>query len=189
MSLLVPGTQGIVTKVPEYELTLDVALKLHDELLARGYNVFLIRQTHDVNISNMERSFIAKDGKANILVRLHANGTETSSVSGITTLCPTKNNPHVSTYAQSRSLSEFILAEMVKTTNAKNRGVLEVDNMSGINWAVMPVTIVEMGFMTNPEEDKLMQSEDYQQKLAAGIANGIDLYFAEQICKGVYYEY
>ena len=66
---------------------------------------------------------------------------------------------------------------MIEATGAKNRGVSEVDNMSGVNWAVMPVIIVEMGFMTNPEEDKLMQSDEYQQKLAIGIANGIDLYF------------
>jgi len=175
------GTQGISTKVPEYMLTLAVSLKLRDELLARGYDVFMIRETNDVNISNKERAIMANEAGADILIRIHADGSENSSVNGIMTLCPTSLNPYVSQlYTQSRSLSDFILNAMVTATGARNRGVSEVDNMSGINWSAIPVTIVEIGLMTNPTEDKLMQSEEYQRKLVIGIADGIDLYFTSQ---------
>ncbi|MDL2264169.1 N-acetylmuramoyl-L-alanine amidase [Synergistaceae bacterium OttesenSCG-928-I11] len=176
-----PGTRGVATKVPEYRLTLDVSLKLRDELLARGYRVFMIRETNEVNISNKERAAMATEAGADIFVRVHADGSENKNATGILTICPTRNNPYIPhLYAQSRALSDAILSSVTAATGAHKRGVREVDNMSGINWSTMPVTIIEMGFMTNPTEDRLMQTEEYQQKLVMGIADGIDLYVGNQ---------
>ena len=55
------GTEGCVTKLPEYQLNLDVALKLGKELQKRGYQVIYTRKTNDVNISNAERAQIANN--------------------------------------------------------------------------------------------------------------------------------
>ena len=121
---------------------------------------------------------MATDAGADIFVRIHADGSDNSSVNGISTLAPRRDNPYVGhLYEDSRALSELILKSMVDYTGARNRGVSEVNNMSGINWATMPVTIVEMGFMSNPNEDKLMQTQEYQMKLVMGMADGIDAYF------------
>ena len=63
---------------------------------------------------------------------------------------------------------------MVTQTGARSDGLIESDIYSGINWCKVPAGLVEIGYMTNQEEDALLQNEDYQMKLAVGMADGID---------------
>lgn len=173
------GTTGKTTGIAEYQLTLQVSLKLRDELIARGYGVVMTRETNEVNLSNSERAKIAADAGADSFIRIHANGSEDSSVNGAMTICQTSSNPYVSGYySQSKALSQNVLDAFCETTGANKQYVWETDTMSGINWSSMPVTILEMGYMTNPTEDTNMSTEDYQNKMVQGIANGIDNYYA-----------
>ncbi|MCR5719832.1 MAG: N-acetylmuramoyl-L-alanine amidase [Lachnospiraceae bacterium] len=173
------GTTGRFTGVTEYELNLAVSLKLRDILTARGYTVIMTRETNDVNISNAERAQIANENSAACFVRIHANGSENENKSGAMTICMTKNNPfNASLYDDSYKLSSCILDSVVAATGCVKEKVWATDTMSGINWSLVPVTIVEMGYMTNKAEDELMATDDYREKLATGIADGIDSYFA-----------
>lgn len=171
------GTQGVSSGVPEYKVTLQVAEKLRDVLEERGYQVIMVRESNDVNISNAERAEIANKNNADAFLRLHCNGVENSSATGALALCQTKNNPYCADqYDASRKLSECVLNGLCDASGAKNTGVREVDNMSGINWCQVPVTIIEMGYMTNPQEDTNLNTPSYQQKLAEGMADGIENY-------------
>ena len=172
------GTRGIATNVPEYKLNLAIALKVKEELLDRGYEVYMIRETNDVNLSNRERATMANESGADLFIRIHADGSENTNVSGTSTLYPSKDNPYVSyLYKDSYALSKSIVDAICDRTGAKNRGAIARDDMSGINWCTIPVSIIEMGYMSNKKEDKLMQNEDYQDKMVQGICDGIDNYY------------
>lgn len=174
------GTAGVSTGIAEYKLNLAVSLKLKEELVSRGYDVYMVREIHEVDLSNSERAKMANESGADIFVRVHANSLSNSSVRGTLTMCMTKNNPYnANLYEKSQKLSRKIVDGICAQTGFKNRGIQETDTMSGINWCEIPVTIVEMGFMSNAEEDRLMATEEYQNKIAKGIADGIDAYYAD----------
>ena len=66
---------------------------------------------------------------------------------------------------------------MLKTTGATSQGVLARDNMAEHNFSLSPVTTILMGYMSNKDEDILLQTPEYQQLIAEGIKNGIKAYF------------
>ncbi len=174
------GSVGAATGVKEYELTLTVSKKLEEELKDRGYKVVMIRTSHDVNLSNAERSVLANESEADILIRLHANSMDNSGVYGALCMCMTSQNPYnADLHDRSYGLSKKIVDNICSQTGTKNRGVQEVDNSGAINWSEIPVAVVEMGFLSNPDEDRWMQDDSYQNKIVSGISAAIDAYFAE----------
>lgn len=173
------GASGCSTHLPEYKLNLQVAKKLKKELVNRGYKVIMVRTKNNVKMSNADRAKVANQNKADAFIRIHANSAGNSSVKGALTIAPAGSNPYMTKKNRkaSQKLSKKVLTALCKATGAKNRGVMYTNSMTGINWCKVPVTIVEMGFMSNPAEDRKMATASYQKKIVKGIADGIDKFF------------
>ncbi len=172
------GATGVTSGVKEHELTLEIGLLLKQELEGRGYTVLMTRESHDVNISNKERAQMANEAGVDITVCIHANSYSDDSIYGAEALAPSTGNPYAGDIAEeSQELSQAIITAYCHATSMNNRGVKIEDTMTGINWSEMPVSIIELGFMSNPTDDTNMQDDAYQQKMVKGIADGIDVYF------------
>jgi len=175
------GTRGITTKVYEYELNLVVSLKLRDRLIEEGYEVLMTRTSHDVSISNKERAEMANEAEADIFIRIHGNGSENQDKKGVMTIYPSEDNPFVSHLSEeSLRLSTDLHDEMIRETQSESAGINAMDNMVGINWSKVPVSIVELGYMSNAEEDLKLSTEEYQSQLVEGMVMGIEKYFATE---------
>ncbi len=172
------GTEGVSTGNEEYRINLQVALLLRDELLSRGYSVLMSRETNDVELSNVERAQLANEAGADAMVRIHCNSADSSSVRGALGICQTEDNPYCGEiYDECLRLTEAVLEGHCHSTGADNTGIWETDTMTGTNWCQVPNTILEMGYMSNPDEDEWMGTQEFQQAAAEGIADGLDAYF------------
>ena len=175
------GATGVATRIPEYQTTFNVSLKLRDVLQSRGYKVVMIRTSNNVNISNRERAEIANRAGAGAFIRLHCDGIDNAGVTGASVQEPAGGNPYMSStnVNASQSLGRTILNHYCRVTGIRSRGMAARNDLSGINWCKTPVCLLEMGFISNGEEDRRLNNNDFQQKMAIGIADGIDAYFMQ----------
>ena len=146
--------------------------------MEQGYDVVMTRNDNETAISNAERATLANEAGADISVRIHANGSEDSSVNGALVLIGSQNNSYVGNlYDESYLLGETLLNSYCEITGMKNLGIQTNDTMTGINWSEIPVVILEMGFMSNQQDDLNMADETYRQKMVEGIVKGINKYY------------
>lgn len=174
------GTQGVFSGVPEYEVNLQVSLALEKTLTERGYQVVMTRTDNDTAISNKERAELATAEGADITVRIHANGDGSSQAAGALTMAPTSANAYLEAdvIEKSNTLASCILNHYCAATGLGNLGVISADSMTGTNWSTVPVAILEMGFMTNQNDDLYITDTENHELMARSVADGIDEYFS-----------
>lgn len=176
------GAHGTFTGLPEYELNLSVALKLKDKLESLGAAVIMTRETNDVNIPNSQRALMMNEAGVDCWLRIHANNSASASIHGMFMIAPAKgclDTPDDAAYEASLRLARALLDSALSSTGAHSRGIDKRSDQTGFNWSKLPVCTIEMGFMTNKKEDNLLASDDYQQKIADGLAQGFVDYFSE----------
>ena len=168
------GTHGVVTGIREPDLTLDVSLRLRRLLRAAGVRVVMTRtRTSGASMGNIVRARIANDAGAALFLRVHADGASSASARGTHTLTPALRRGWTDdVYASSRRAAALVQTELVRTLGFPNRGIQERSDFTGFNWADVPVVLVEMGFMTNPTEDRALARPTVRQRAALGLCRG-----------------
>ncbi len=163
----------------EYDVTLEVAERLKKELELRGYTVILSRTAGTTSISNSERAVAGNHSDAEIMIRLMAHGSSNKETNGVYSLIASAKNPTNSAmYQESFYLANSLVTETCTDTEAKRLGIYQTDKMVFLNYATKPTAAIQLGFLSNEEEDKKLSDGDYQEKLAEGLADGVDAYFA-----------
>ena len=171
------GTSGVATKITEASLNLAVSKKLKKALSEKGANILMIRDTEYCDLTNVERTELWNSSGADLTIRIHANGLNDDTVSGVLMMVP--GNKYIKNdemLQKSKLIGKYILEGVLKHTKAKSRGTVVSNELTGFNWSKIPVVLLEMGFMTNAEEDKLLNTDLYQNKIVTGIVEGIEKY-------------
>ncbi|PFB54180.1 N-acetylmuramoyl-L-alanine amidase [Bacillus thuringiensis] len=171
------GTTGVVTKKREAVLVLEMAFLLKEKLEAKGIQVLMTRTSQDVDISNKERATFANNHKANLFLRLHADGSENPNESGFAVLTPAEGSPYTKEiYAESLQISQMIVNKMRENQQVKVNGIKFRDDLSGFNWSKVPGVLLELGFMSNHEEDKKLSDPQYVNSLLQSVTDSVDAY-------------
>lgn len=169
------GAVGEFTNIPEYKVDWDVSLKLKKLLEDKGFIVVMTKKSIEENPGGIERSEIGNKTNARLVVRIHADSFKDKSISGATILVPEElRGDRKSLSEESSRCANIILNNMVNEVGVKDRGVVLRNDLTAFNWSNVPTLLIEMGFISNEKEDKLLNTEDYQNKLAQSIADGIE---------------
>jgi N-acetylmuramoyl-L-alanine amidase len=168
------GTTGVVTGIREADLNLAVALRLRELLQRAGVRVVMTRTTTSgTSMGNIARARIANRAHAALFLRIHADGSSSHAAAGTHTLYPVLHDGWTDdVYAQSKRAATLVQRELVRALGFPDRGLQERSDFTGFNWSDVPVILVEVGFMTNPTEDRLLATSAYRQRAAIGLCRG-----------------
>jgi len=168
------GTSGVVTGDREADLNLAVALRVRALLRRAGVTVVMTRTTTShTSMGNIARARIANRAHAALFLRIHADGSTDPHAAGMHTLYPALRRGWTDdVYAASRRAAEVVQRELLTALGFPDRGLQERLDFTGFNWSNVPVILVEMGFMTNPTEDRLLATDAYRSRAAVGLCRG-----------------
>lgn len=169
-----PGTSS-PNNVKEKDVNLTISLKAEEALKQQGYNVLMTRNA-DTTLGLSERANVANENFADIFVSIHANSTTSKDVHGIEVLYAPAEEGSEKEVGQ-KLLTKYIMDELIRETGAHSRGIIKRPNLVVIRESKMPAILIEVGFLSNSNEEKLITSDSYQDKIVSAIVKGIENYF------------
>jgi N-acetylmuramoyl-L-alanine amidase len=154
----------------ERELTLELSFLIRDELVKRGYTVVMTRET-DKTVTLKQRTKKANRSNADLLISIHLNAFEEPDVSGIETWY----NPETNSF--NYALAQCIQQATTAVTKGKDRGIYPNTSFVLIREVQIPSCLIEVGYLSNAEERAKLSTEAYREKIAQGIAEGVEQYY------------
>jgi N-acetylmuramoyl-L-alanine amidase len=161
----------------EAPVALAIALRTRTLLQRDGYRVAMTRTGPTYAAGNIARARFCNVRHAALMIRIHADGSADTSQHGVKTLVPALHRGWTDDiYARSLRAARKVQSAVVRATGAKDVGLVLRSDLTGFNWANVPVILVECGFMTNPTEGRLLKTPAYQLKVARGLTAGAEAY-------------
>ena len=170
-----PGT--VPKDVKEKDVALAISSKLDEKLTEKGYNTIMTRDT-DVFVDLYERADIANRNNADLFISIHCNYNDNKDISGIQVLyCPASapKGAGRNSYEFAKAMKE----ELIKDLGAVDKGVIERPNLVVTRETKMDAILIETGFLSNAEDEKLLTDEEYQYKMVDAIIKGIENFLSE----------
>jgi N-acetylmuramoyl-L-alanine amidase len=157
----------------EARVVLRIGFKLRTRLLEKGYRVAMTRTTDEFtygNRGNIARAQFCNRREAALMIRIHADGSTDPSRHGVSTLYPAWHKGWTGDILpESREAAAIVQRKVLATTGAMNLGLSRRADLTGFNWADVPVVLIESGFMTNPTEGNRLRHAWYQRRVARGL--------------------
>ncbi|HVD48705.1 MAG TPA: N-acetylmuramoyl-L-alanine amidase [Gaiellaceae bacterium] len=167
----------------EAAVALAIAVRARRLLLARGYRVAMTRTGPTIRLGNgngnIARARFCNRRHAALMVRIHADGSTDRSLHGVSTLVPAWHRGWTDDiYARSLRAGRALQKAVVRSTGSADRGIVQRSDLTGFNWANVPVVLVETGFLSNPTEARRLHTAAYQQRVARGLTAGVAAFVA-----------
>ncbi len=156
--------------VEEKDINLKLVLALQEKLTEKGFEVRLTRE-EDVAMGLAERVNFANELQGDLYISIHQNASEYAEIAGIETWYYEGDG------RENQRLATLVQQYLILYTKAKDRGIIESDELYVTRECDMPSCLIETGFITNEEEVQLLSDEEYCEKLVQGLTDAIWYYF------------
>ena len=167
------GASGRWTRVPEYEVVLQIGLKLQKLLTDAGATVVMTRTTNNVWLTNIDRARILNKAGVDVALQLHCNSNKKKSHHGCSAYVRTTGG----WYHESKAIGKVLVRHISANTGMTNKGVKKYNGYMSLNWTTTPSVLLEMGYLSNKTEDRLLATDAFRDKIAQGIFEGLCEYY------------
>ena len=161
----------------EKDINLKISKKLIENLGSRGYKVISTRNS-DEYVENLERAELANKKRGRVFISIHCNASENnSSVHGAQVLYYPNRESTIGDL-NNNDLAQIMMDSIINRTGASDKGIVKREDLIVLNRTKMPAIIIECGFLSNENEEKLLLTDDYQNKIVGSIIDGLENYFS-----------